>query len=107
MSWLFLLLAILLEVIGTTCMKLSQGFTRWLPSILIFIFYILSLAALNMALKRIDVSIAYAIWSGIGTALITTIGIVWFREPVTAVKLGSIALIIIGAVGLRLTVRGE
>lgn len=79
MSWLYLGLAIILEVCGTTCMKLSQGFSRILPSILMFIFYTLSLGALTVALKKIDVSIAYAVWSGIGTALIATVGVLWFR----------------------------
>ena len=84
-------------------MKLSYGFTRRLPTILMFIFYILGFVPLNLALKRINISVAYAIWSGIGTAIITTIGILWFKEPVNALKLISIALIIIGLVGLNLS----
>ena len=103
MMWLYLVLAIVLEVSGTTCMKLSEGFTRLVPSILLFVFYSLSFGALTLALKRIDVSIAYAVWSGVGTALIATIGVLWFREPVTALKLISLGLIIIGVVGLNLS----
>jgi len=53
-------------------------------------------------LKRIDVGVVYAIWSGVGTALIATIGILWFKEPVTLIKIASIALIILGVVGLNL-----
>ncbi len=102
MSWIFLTCAILLEVSGTTAMKLSQGFTRTLPSVAMFIFYALSFTSLNFALKQIDVSIAYAIWSGIGTTLITLIGFLWFKEPLTLLKVGSIALIIVGVVGLNL-----
>ena len=101
MSWLLLSLAIVLEVSGTTSMKLSQGFTRPLPSVLLFVCYGLSFTALNFALKHIDVSVAYAIWSGVGTTLITLIGIWWFKEPVTALKLVSIGLIIVGVVGLN------
>jgi small multidrug resistance pump len=103
MTWLYLVLAILLEVSGTTCMKLSEGFTKTVPSILLFVFYTLSFWMLTMALKRIDVSVAYAVWSGMGTALIATIGVLWFREPITAVKLISLALIIGGVVGLNLS----
>jgi len=103
MPWLYLVLAILLEVSGTTCMKLSQGFTKVVPSILLFVFYTLSLGMLTLALKRIDVSVAYAVWSGVGTALIATIGVLWFKEPATAFKLISIALIIVGVVGLNLS----
>ncbi len=102
MTWLYLVLAILLEVSGTTCMKLSEGFTRMVPSILLVVFYTLSFGMLTLALKKIDVSVAYAIWSGVGTALIASIGVLWFKEPATAIKLISLALIIIGVVGLNL-----
>lgn len=101
-AWLYLFLAIILEIAGTTSMKLSEGFSRLLPSILLFVFYALSFVAVTYALKEIDVSVAYAVWSGLGTALITVIGILWFDEPVTAAKLISIGLIIIGVVGLNL-----
>ena len=103
MMWLYLALAILFEVTGTTCMKLSEGFTKLVPSILLFVFYSLSFRMLTLALKRIDVSVAYAVWSGMGTALIATIGVLWFKEPITALKLISLALIIGGVVGLNLS----
>ena len=102
-SWLYLTGAIFLEIAGTTSMKLSEGFTRTVPSILIFVFYALSFMALTMALKRIDVSVAYAIWAGVGTALIAIIGAVHFREPMTLIKVVSIGMIIIGVVGLNIT----
>jgi len=101
-SWLYLTGAIFLEIAGTTSMKLSEGFTRIVPSILIFVFYVLSFMALTMALKRIDVSVAYAIWAGVGTALIAIIGVVHFREPLTLIKVVSVGLIIIGVVGLNI-----
>lgn len=100
--WFYLILAILLEVAGTTSMKLSNGFSRLIPSLLIFVFYGLSFAGLTLALKRIDVSIAYAIWAGLGTALITVIGLVYFKEPATLIKLISIGLIVVGVIGLNL-----
>jgi small multidrug resistance pump len=103
MTWLYLVLAILLEVSGTTCMKLSEGFTRVVPSILLFVFYTLSFSMLTLALKRIDVSVAYAVWSGVGTALIATIGVLWFKEPATALKLVSLGLIILGVIGLNMS----
>jgi small multidrug resistance pump len=103
MIWLYLALAILLEVSGTTCMKLSEGFTKVVPSILLFVFYTLSFGMLTLALKRIDVSVAYAVWSGVGTALIATIGVLWFKEPITLLKLVSLALIVGGVVGLNLS----
>ncbi len=105
MSWIYLVLAIIMEVIGTTNMKLSEGFTKLMPSILMFVFYGFSFAFITLALKKIDVSIAYALWSGVGTALIATIGFLYFKEPATAIKIGSIALIVIGVVGLMLVER--
>lgn len=105
MSWIYLILAILFEVSGTTSMKLSEGFTKFWPSVLLFAFYTLSFTSLTFALKTIDVSIAYAIWSGLGTITITMIGIFWFNEPGNAIKFASIALIIIGVVGLNLSER--
>ena len=98
--WLFLSGAILLEVAGTISMKLSEGFTRPIPSVLIFVFYIISFIALTFAIEKIEVSTAYTIWAGVGTALIAIIGLVYFGEPATAIKFISIILIIIGVIGL-------
>jgi len=101
--WLFLAGAIAFEVAGTVSMKLSEGFTKLIPSVLVAIFYLVSLAALTFALKKIDVSIAYAIWAGVGTALIAIVGVIYFKEPATVIKVISIALIIAGVVGLNLS----
>lgn len=105
--WTYLGLAIVLEVAGTICMKLSYGFTRWLPSGLMFVLYVLSIAAMNLSLKKLDVGVVYAIWSGVGTALITLAGVAWFRESLSTLKVISIALIIVGVVGLNLGVGGK
>ena len=102
MGWIYLLSAILLEVSGTMSMKLSEGLTKTIPSILIFVFYGLSLSLLTLALKSIPVSIAYAIWSGIGTALIAVIGFTFFQESFSTVKWLGIGLIILGVVLINL-----
>lgn len=107
MSWFYLVLAIILEVSGTTSMKLSQGFTKMLPSVFMFVFYILSLVSLTLALKKIDVSVAYAVWSGLGTTLIAIIGIFYFKEPSSVIKILSIGLIILGVIGLNLSGGGH
>lgn len=99
---LYLILAILLEVAGTTSMKLSQGFSQVGPSILIFVFYIFSFVFLTLSLKRLELSMAYAVWSGLGTTLIAVIGVVFFHEPMTAIKIVSLLLVILGVVGLEL-----
>ena len=101
--WVALAGAIVLEVSGTVSMKLSDGFTKIIPSILIFVFYTGSFAVLTYALKKIDVSLAYAIWAGSGTALIAVIGIMYFKEPLTVLKMFSIFLIVAGVVGLNLS----
>jgi len=103
MSWVYLVAAIVLEICGTTCMKLSSGFEKLVPSVLVFVFYGLSFVGLTLALKRIDVSIAYAVWAGAGTAVIAVIGYLYFKEPMNAVKIASIALIVVGVVGLNLS----
>ena len=105
MHWILLTLAILLEVAGTTNMKLADGFSRPLPSVLIFVFYGLSFTAFTFALKKLDLSLSYAIWAGAGTVLIAAVGVIWFKEPVTALKVGSIIIIVIGIVGLNMSLR--
>lgn len=102
MSWFYLILGICAEIIGTTSMKLSQGFTKLFPSIAIFVFYGLSLSLVTLSLKKIDISVAYAIWSGIGTATIAMVGLFFFKEHISLLKVGSIILIILGVVGLNI-----
>jgi small multidrug resistance pump len=76
MPYLWLIFAILLEVTAITCMKLSNGFTKLWPSVLMFLFYGGCFACLCVCVKRLDISLAYAIWSALGTACIATIGFV-------------------------------
>ena len=102
MSWIFLVAAIFFEVAGTTFLKLSNGFSRLVPVIFMFVFYITSLSLLSLVLKKIEVGIAYAIWSGVGTATITLIGIVFFSESINILKIGGIILVIAGVTILNL-----
>jgi small multidrug resistance pump len=103
MHWIYLTLAIVFEVAGTTSMKLSAGFSRLVPSVLMGVFYVVCFGFLALTLKKIDVSVAYAIWSGVGTALIATIGILCFREPITLLKVFGLLAIICGVVVLNLS----
>ena len=102
MPWLMLAVAILFEIAGTTGLKLAGGLARpgWLAAALVL--YAVAFLALAQALKAIPVGVAYAIWSGIGTAAIVAIGVVHFGEAMTAAKLLFIALILVGVVGLNL-----
>lgn len=101
LAWLYLTLAIFTEVAGTTSMKLSAGFTRLEPSILIFVFYGISFSFLALSLKRLEIGFAYAIWSGLGTLLIFFIGVCFFDESMTFMKTFSLVCIIIGVIGLK------
>ncbi len=99
--WLCLVGASALEIAGTVSMKMSRGFTVLLPSIMLFVFYACSFAMMTIAVRRIDMSVSYAIWSAVGTASIALIGVGWFRESLTGVQIASIVVIIAGVVGLR------
>jgi small multidrug resistance pump len=102
MAWLLLAVTIGLEVAGTTLMKFSDGFANLVPSVGAFICYGLALVGLTFALKSIELSTAYAIWAGGGTALTALVGILWFGESASALKLVCIALVFVGVVGLQL-----
>ena len=99
----YLAIAIIFEVIGTMSMKLSDGFSKTIPSVSMILFYILSLSLLTMALKKLDVSMAYAIWAGVGTALIAIMGILFFKETLSISKIVAIGLIIVGVTLLHLS----
>ena len=103
MHWLYLTLAILSEVAGTTCMKLSAGFTKSTPSVLMWVFYGVCFYFLTLSLKKVELSVAYAIWSGLGTALIATLGVIYFREPVSPLKIVGLVAIIGGVIALNLS----
>jgi small multidrug resistance pump len=101
-NWILLLVAIAFEIGGTTSMKLSHGFTRLLPTVLMFMFYGTGITLMNLVLRRMDLSLVYAVWSGLGTAAIALIGMIWFHEPANAIRITSIILIILGVIGLNI-----
>ena len=95
MGWLYLILAIILELFGTSMMKLSNGLTVLWPTIAMFAGYVLCFIFLSFALKTIDMSVAYAIWSAVGR-------IVFFHENITFAKLAGILLIVTGVITVKL-----
>lgn len=101
-SWLFLAAAIACEVVATTFMKLSKSLTQWVFIPPMLIGYILALLGLAVTLRTIEVGIAYAVWAGVGTLLVTIIGVVFFGESASWLKIVSIALVILGVIGLHL-----
>jgi len=88
-------------------MKRLDGFTKIKFAAIMLVFYILSLSVLSLALKKLEVGVAYAVWSGFGIALIATIGIVFFKETISVQKVLFIGLIIIGAIGLNMCGAGH
>ncbi|MEZ5735001.1 MAG: multidrug efflux SMR transporter [Novosphingobium sp.] len=102
-GWVFLAGAIVLEVAGTFLLKLSNGFAHVHWGLLSIACYAACFIAFAPALKVIPVGVAYAVWAGAGIVAATLIGLVAFQERLGAIQLLSIALILIGAVGLRLT----
>ncbi|MGB3459883.1 MAG: multidrug efflux SMR transporter [Halobacteriota archaeon] len=103
MQWLLLAFGIIMEVCATTCMKLSEGFSNLLPSVLTFIFWGISFTVFILALKSFDLSYAYAVWAGVGILTVSIIGILYFKEPVSALKIISIILIVMGVIGINLS----
>lgn len=103
MSWILLIGAIAAEVTATSALKQSAGFTKLVPTIIVGVGYLLSFGLLALAVKHLQISVAYAIWSGVGTAAITVIGLYAFREPLTITKIVGLLLIIGGVVTLNLS----
>lgn len=109
MPFFYLAIAILAEVVGTSALKASNGFTVWLPSAVVAVAYGVSFYFLSLALRAIPVGVAYAIWSGVGIVLISAIGWVLFRQRLDAAAIAGIGLIVAGVGVIHLfsaTVRG-
>ncbi|MGP3978328.1 DMT family transporter [Streptomyces sp. 8N114] len=102
MAYVMLAGAILAEVLGTTSMKYSDGFSRLVPSLVTAVGYLVAFVLLAQTLKSMSVGTAYAIWSGAGTAAIALIGMVFIGEAVTAAKILGLLLVICGVVVLNL-----
>ena len=102
MHWMFLFIAGLFEISWAVGLKFTHGFTQLIPSVLTVAGMVASFYFLSLALKNLPLGTAYAIWTGIGTIGTVIFGIVLFKEPVTAMRLICIALIISGITGLKL-----
>ena len=102
MSWLLVVIAGLLEMGFAVCLKQSHGFSRLWPTVGFALFAIGSFGLLTQALKRLEIGPAYAVWTGIGAAGTVVFGMVFLGEGVSAAKLVSVSLIVIGVIGLNL-----
>lgn len=102
MNWILLLLAGLFEVGFTTCLKMSDGFTKLMPSLGFVLFSATSFILLNRVIKMIPLGTAYAAWTGIGAVGTVLIGIIFFKESAEMLKLFFIFLLIASIIGLKL-----
>ncbi|MGI4833352.1 MAG: DMT family transporter [Janthinobacterium lividum] len=102
MPYVFLLLAIISEVIGTTALNASQQFSRLGPSLITVAGYGLGFYFFSFALKAIPIGVAYAIWGGVGIVLVTLIGLFYFKQRLDLPALAGIALIVIGVLVMQL-----
>ena len=103
MGWVYLVIAGLFEIAWAVALKYSEGFSKLVPSVTFFVTAALSMWFLSMALKSLPIGSAYAVWTGIGAVGLAIIGMVWFSEPVTIVRIACIGLIVLGIIGLKLS----
>jgi len=102
MPYLLLAFAIVAEIVATSLMKETDGFTRPLPTLVCLAGYAIAFGLLAQAVKSIQVGVAYAMWAGIGTVVIAVIGALFLNEPMTAAKAAGIALVVAGVTVLNL-----
>ena len=102
MNWIYLALAISCEVVATSALKATAGFTRWQPSLLVVAGYCLAFYFLSLTLRSIPVGVAYAIWSGVGVVLVSLVGWFIYHQRLDAPALIGIGLIVAGVLVLHL-----
>ena len=102
MNWLYLAIAILGEVMATSALKSSEGFTRLVPSLITASGYTVAFYFLSLTLRSIPVGIAYAVWSGVGIVLVSILGWVFYDQKLTFAAMLGIFFIMVGVVILNL-----
>jgi small multidrug resistance pump len=102
MQWLYLGIAIVSEVIATSALKAAEGFTQLIPSIVVIVGYAAAFYFLSLTLRTIPIGVTYAIWSGVGLALISIVGWVVYQQKLDAATLLGIGLIVSGVLVIHL-----
>ena len=102
MAYIYLLLAIIAEVVGTSALKASDGFKNWIPNVIVIVGYGLAFYFLSLVLKTIPVGVAYAIWSGLGIVLISLVGYIYFKQRLDFPAVIGMALIISGVIVINI-----
>ena len=101
MKWIYLIIAIITEVIATSALKESEGFTKAIPSLIVIIGYSMTFYFMSLVLREMSIGITYAIWSGMGILLITTIGYFRFNQMLDAPAVLVMSFIALGIIILR------
>lgn len=101
-GWITLIVAILFGVFGTISMKVSHGLKHFKPTLCVAFFYLVSFTSMTFAVKYIQLSIVYAVWSGVGTILVSIVGILFFNEHLSRRKVLFLILIVMGVIGIHL-----
>lgn len=101
MHWLYLSIAILSEVIASSALPAAQGFRNPLPTAVVVVGYVAAFYFLSLTLEGIPLGVAYAVWSGVGVALISLLGWVVYRQSLGPIEMLGIALIVVGVVILK------
>ena len=102
MNWLYLTIAIVSEVVATSALKATEGFTRWVPSLLVVVGYASAFYFLSLTLRSIPIGVAYAVWSGAGVVLVSLVGWLLYQQSLDAAALIGIGLIVAGVLVLNL-----
>ncbi|PKO65653.1 MAG: hypothetical protein CVU22_18760 [Betaproteobacteria bacterium HGW-Betaproteobacteria-16] len=101
-SWLLLAVSIVAEVAGTIALRYADGFTRLVPSLVVTAAYAAAIWLMSMAVRQLEVGLAYAVWAGSGTALTAILGILWFSESMYPMRMVGVVLIVAGVVVLNM-----
>jgi small multidrug resistance pump len=101
MGWIYLALAVFFEVCGTTSMRLSNGLTKLVPSVSLFVCYAVSFVFATMATKYLKLAVMYAVWSGVGIVAITLVDLTFFHERINSIEVLGLILILAGSIILR------
>ena len=102
MAWTALAIAVVFEVAGTLLLRMSEGFTRFVPAVCAMLAYWGCFAFAGIAMRSIPLSVVYSIWAGVGISLVAVIAVLWLDEAMSALKIVFIVMILVGAVGLHL-----
>ena len=102
-AWLVLAASVIAEVLGTLALRYAEGFTRLWPLVAVVACYSCAIWLMSVAVKHIEMGLTYAVWAGTGTALTALLGIIWYQEATSALRLAGLGCIVVGVIALNLS----